>query len=105
MSPDASPGLSIVRRQLEELEALSSQTLHDLNTVAGTERITKWKARTTALITSTVGHQQGTAFADIQPGPSFTNDLLEEFTDLVDCYRTALLTLATQLPQSPLPRS
>ena len=105
MSSDPSPGLSTVLRQLEELDGLSSQTLQDLNTVAGTERIMKWKARTAALITSTVGHQQGAAFAGIQPGPSFTNDLLEEFTDLVDCYRTALLTLAKQLPQSPLSRS
>ena len=105
MSPEASPGLSIVLRQLEELEALSSQTLQDLNTVAGTERIMRWKIQTAALISSAVGQQQGTAFAGIQPGPSFTNDLLEEFTDLVDCYRTPLLAIVKQLSQSPLSRS
>ncbi|MGE0643815.1 MAG: hypothetical protein AB7P24_09100 [Nitrospira sp.] len=105
MSSDVSPALSIVLRQLEELEALSSQTLHDLNTVAGTERIMKWKAHTATLISNVVDHHQGAAFAGIQPGPSFTNDLLEEFTDLVDCYRAPLLTLAKQLSQSPQSRS
>lgn len=100
MLPDASPGLSIVLRQLEELETLSSQTLQDLNTVAGTERIMKWKVQTAALISTVVGHQQGADFAGIQPGPSFTNDLLEEFTDLVEGYRTPLLTLAKQLSRS-----
>lgn len=101
MSPDAPAGLSIVLQQLEELEALANQTLHDLNTVAGIERLMKWKAHTAALISNAVGQQQGSAFADIQPGPSFTNDLVEEFTDLVDCYRTPLLALAKQLSQSP----
>jgi hypothetical protein len=105
MSPDTPAGLSIVLRQLEELEALASQTLEDLTTVAGTERIMKWKAHTAALISNAVGHQQGTAFAGVQPGPSFTNDMVEEFTDLVDCYRMSLVALAKQLSPSSLPRS
>jgi len=105
MSPDTPTSLSIVLRQLEELEALAKQTLQDLNTVAGTERLLQWKARTAGLISNTVGQQQGSAFAGIQPGPSFTNDLVEEFTDLVDCYRTPLQTLVKQLSQSPLAKS
>lgn len=105
MSPDMPTGLSIVLQQLEELEALANQTLQDLNTVAGTERLMKWKAHTAVLISNAVGHQQGTEFAGIQPGLSFTNDLVEEFTDLVDCYRMPLLALAKQLSQSPLSRS
>lgn len=105
MSPDTPAGLSIVLQQLEELEALKNQTLDDLNTVAGTERIMKWKTHTAALISSAVGHQQATAFAGLQPGPSFTNDLVEEFTDLVDCYRMSLLALAKQLSQASPPRS
>jgi hypothetical protein len=103
--PDTSTGLSIVLRQLEELEALKNQTLEDLNTVAGAERIMIWKAHTSALISSAVGPQQGDAFAGIQPGPSFTNDMVEEFADLVDCYRAPLLALAKQLSPSPLSRS
>jgi len=90
----------MVRRQIDELETLEKQTLQDLNTVAGTERIAGWKARTVALLTSTVGHREGQAFADIRPGPSFTHDLVEEFTDLVECYRAPLKELAKQLSQA-----
>ncbi|NJL15901.1 MAG: hypothetical protein HC938_00615 [Nitrospira sp.] len=105
MSPDVPNGVSIVLQQLKELEGIASQTLQDLNTVAGAERITKWKAHTASLISHSVGPQQGTAFANIHVGPSFTNDLVEEFSDLVDCYRTPLLALAKQLAQTSPPGS
>lgn len=101
MSPDISRSLTVVRQQIDELEALEKQTLQDLNTVAGTERIAKWKARTVALITNTVGHREGQTFASVQPGPSFTHDLVEEFTDLVECYRAPLRALAKQLSHAP----
>ncbi len=97
MSPDSSNGLTVVRQQIDELGTLEKQTLQDLNTVAGAERIAKWKERTVALITDAVGHLEGQAFARIQPGPSFTNDLVEEFTDLVECYRSPLMILAKRL--------
>ena len=97
MSPDMSKGLAVVRQQIEELDALAKQTLQDLNTVAGTERVAKWKVRTVALITEAVGPLEGQAFARIQPGPTFTNDLVEEFTDLVECYRSPLMILAKRL--------
>jgi hypothetical protein len=105
MSPDISKGLTVIRQQIEELETLEKQTLRDLNTVAGTERIAKWKTRTVALLMSTVGHQEGQTFASVQPGPSFTHDLVEEFTDLVECYRTPLMVLAKQLAKAPPTRS
>lgn len=101
MSPDISKGLTVVQRQMDELEALEKQTLQDLNTVAGTERIAKWKTSTVALLTNAVGHREGQTFASIQPGLSFTHDLVEEFTDLVECYRTPLRVLAKQLSQAP----
>ncbi len=101
MSLDISKGLTVVQRQIDELETLEKQTLQDLNTVAGTERIEKWKARTVALLNNAVGHREGQAFAGVHPGPSFTHDLVEEFTDLVECYRTPLMTLAKQLAQAP----
>ena len=101
MSPDISKGLAVIQQQVEELEALEKQTLQDLNTVAGTERIAKWKVRTVALLTNSVGHREGQTFASVQPGPSFTHDLVEEFTDLVECYRTPLRVLAKQLAQVP----
>jgi hypothetical protein len=97
MSPDISKGLTVVRQQIDELETLEKQTLEDLNTVAGTERIAKWKVRTVTLITDAVGPLEGQAFARIQPGPSFTHDLVEEFTDLVECYRSPLTLLAKRL--------
>jgi len=101
MSLDISKGLTVIQQQIDELETIEKQTLQDLNTVAGTERIAKWKARTVALITTIVGHREGQTFASVQPGPSFTHDLVEEFTDLVECYRTPLRALAKQLSQAP----
>lgn len=95
----------MVQQQLKELDALAKQTLEDLNTVAGTERVAKWKAKTVALITDAVGQKEGQQFAGIHPGPSFTNDMVEEFTDLIDCYRTPLAALAKQLAQAPRPLS
>ncbi len=103
MSADVSKGRAVVRQQIEELDALAKQTLHDLNTVAGTERVTKWKTRTVALITDMVSPQEGRKFSDVLPGPSFTNDLVEEFTDLIECYRTPLLALVKRLDQASTP--
>ncbi|MFO0698750.1 MAG: hypothetical protein U0236_05940 [Nitrospira sp.] len=105
MPPDGSKQLATVRQQIAELDALAQQTCQDLNTVAGTERVAKWKARTVALITTAVGPEEGHTFAHVQPGPSFTNDLLEEFTDLVECYRTPLVRLADKLSRSASPGS
>lgn len=103
MTDDRSRSLAVVRRQLAELDALEQQTLRDLNTVAGAERVTQWRNKTAALLTETVGRQEGLAFAAIQPGPSFTNDLVEEFTDLVDCYRVPLTALAKRLAETSHP--
>ena len=105
MSQEMPKGLLVVKQQVKELDALAKQTLEDLNTVAGTERVAKWKARTVALITEAVGQQEGQKFAGVHPGPSFTNDMVEEFTDLIDCYRTPLAALAKQLTQAPRPGS
>ncbi|MDH5668432.1 MAG: hypothetical protein OEY86_10505 [Nitrospira sp.] len=105
MTHDSTQGLAVVRQQIAELDALLKQTTQDLNTVAGAERVAKWRIKTVALLTDAVGQEAGKKFAGIQPGPSFTNDLLEEFTDLVDCYRTPLTTLAKQLAQAAHPGS
>jgi hypothetical protein len=77
--------------------------MEDLNTVAGTERVAKWKGRTVALLTEVVGQTEGQKFGAIQPGPSFTNDLVEEFSDLIDCYRAPLAALAKRLAQAVPP--
>jgi hypothetical protein len=96
-------GLALVHQQIDELDALAKQTLADLNTVAGTERVAKWKVRTVAVLTEALGAQMIRKFAVLQPGPSFTNDLVEEFTDLIESYRTPLVALAKQLAQAPPP--
>ncbi|MBX3348297.1 MAG: hypothetical protein KF747_06080 [Nitrospira sp.] len=105
MPLDRATQLTAIRQQIAELDALAQQTCQDLNTVAGTERVAKWKSCTMALLTATVGDADGHAFARIQPGPSFTNDLLEEFTDLVECYRTPLVRLLDKLARSSPPGS
>ena len=97
MPQDALKRLAAVQRQLEELNTLAEQTLKDLNTVAGMERVEKWKADTVAILTHTVGQQEAQKFSGVRPGPCFTNDMIEEFTDLIECYRTPLVALAKQL--------
>ena len=106
MTEQENRGLAIVQQQVKELDAIAKQTMEDLNTVAGTERVAKWKARTVALLTEALGAQPIQNFAALHPGPSFTNDLVEEFTDLIEAYRTPLTTLAKQLAQAaPRPPS
>jgi len=95
---------SMLQKQLKELDQIFQETMETLNTVAGTERVAKWKARTIALITESLGQKEGQRFAALQPGPSFTNDLVEEFTDLIDYFRIPLADLAKQLTQGT-PRS
>ena len=101
MTKQLPSGLAIVQQQLKELDALARQTLQDLNTVAGTERLAKWKARTEALLTKAIGQVEGQKFSAIHPGPSFTRDMVEEFIDLIDCYRAPLTALAKQLADVP----
>ena len=93
-----------IQEQLKELDQIFQDTMETLNTASGAERVAKWKARTVALITESLGQKEGQKFAALQPGPSFTNDLVEEFTDLIDYFRTPLTDLAKQLAQAA-PRS
>jgi len=100
MTDDVKRGLVLVQQQLTELDTIFQETMETLNTVAGAERVAKWKARTIALITESLGQKEGQKFAALQPGPSFTNDLVEEFTDLTDYFRAPLADLAKQLAQA-----
>lgn len=97
-------GLAAIQQQMKELDEIAKKTTEDLNTVAGTERVTKWKARTAAMLSQALGELEGKAFARQQPGPSFTNDLFEEFTDIVDYYRSALRTMSKKL-ESSIPKT
>ncbi len=100
MTDDMKRGLVLVQQQLKELDAIFTDTMQTLNTVAGAERLVKWKTRTVALLTESLGQKEGQKFASLQPGPSFTNDLVEEFTDLIDYFKTPLVDLSKQLAQA-----
>jgi hypothetical protein len=91
----------IIDGQLQELDAIVRRLLQDLNSAAGTERLAKWQAATAALLKLHVGEAEAERFARMKPGPSFTNDLVEEFTDQAEEYRTALKALAKKVqPQA-----
>jgi hypothetical protein len=100
MPHETNNGLTVIQQQLKELDQIFQETMETLNTVSGMERVAKWKARTVTLLTQAVGPQAGQEFARVQPGPSFTNDLVEEFTDFIDCFRTPLATLAKTLSKA-----
>lgn len=93
-------GLAIVQQQLKELDQIFRDTMETLNTVAGMERVAKWRAKTIALLTEAVGPQAGQDFARVQPGPSFSNDLVEEFTDFIDTFKTPLSAISKTLSQA-----
>ena len=95
----------MLQKQLKELDQIFQETMETLNTVAGAERVAKWKARTSGLITESLGQKEGQKFSALQPGPSFTNDLVEEFTDLTDYFKIPLTDLAKKLAQAAPPSS
>ena len=104
MTNQSDAAYTMIQKQLKELDLIFQDTMETLNTVSGVERVAKWKARTIALITEFLGQKEGQRFAALQPGPSFTNDIVEEFTDLIDYFRTPLTDLAKQLSHTA-PRS
>lgn len=92
----------IIDGQLRELDGIVKRLMQELNIAAGAERMAKWQAATAALLKPHVGEAEATKFARMKPGPSFTNDLVEEFTDQAEEYRTALKALAKKVhPQTP----
>jgi vacuolar-type H+-ATPase subunit E/Vma4 len=100
MANQSEAARDMLQKQLKELDQIFQETMETLNTVAGAERVAKWKTKTSALITEFLGQKEGQKFASLQPGPSFTNDLVEEFTDLTDYFRIPLVALAKQLAQA-----
>ena len=106
MSHDVQKALAVVQQQLKELDSILQDTMEmSLNTTAGTERVAKWRIKTVTLLNQSLGEKIGEDFARIQPGPSFTNDLVEEFTDLIDCFRVPLTALAKTLAQTGQPKA
>src|SRR5262245_25547069 len=105
MTNQSDRAYNILQKQLKELDQIFQDTIQTLNIASGTERVAKWKARTSALITESLGQKEGQKFAALQPGPSFTNDLVDEFTDLTDYFKTPLNELARRLAQATPPPS
>ena len=98
---DQQKALMVIQQQLKELDSIYQDTMElSLNTVSGTERVAKWRVRTIALLAESVGEKASQEFARLQPGMAFTNDLVEEFTDLVDCFRVPLKALGQQIAQT-----
>jgi len=96
---------SVIDQQLKELEAIATRTMQDLNTVSGAERIAQWKVRTVSLLQQLAGKNEADELARKNPGPAFTNDLIEEFTDQVDCYRSYLVAPAKRLRSAAPPQA
>ena len=101
MTNQSDAARDMLQNQLKELDQIFQETMETLNTVAGAERVAKWKTRTGALITESLGRKEGQKFAALQPGPSFTNDLVEEFTDLIDYFKNPLTDLAKLAQAAP----
>ena len=97
---DMIQALAVIEQQLKELDAIAKDTNDTLNAVAGRERVAKWKTRTAEVLTKQVHHQEGQTFSRTTPGPSFTNDLVDEFNDEVDFYRTQLTALRTRMQKT-----
>jgi hypothetical protein len=94
MSDRQNEAVAMLQKQLQELDAVEKETVTEsLNTMRGTEQVRQWKARTVPLIAQHLGPAAAGSFADAKPGPSFTNDLFEEFSDEVEVYRAAIRRL------------
>ncbi len=97
MKQDHHRSRTVVQQQLKELDEIFRDTMETLNTVSGMERVAKWRTKTIALLTEALGKQTGETFSRVQPGPSFTNDMVEEFTDFIETFKTPLTAIAKQL--------
>ena len=97
MSEGEKQELTVIQQQIKELDAIFAKAIKDLNIASAKEQIAKWKAKSVPLVTQHVGPQYGQKLSATVPGPSFTNDLVEELSDEVDVYRTCLEEMAKEL--------
>lgn len=103
MQEAVKPALDMLAAQLAELETILEGARRDLNTVAAGERLGKWKAKTVPLLARHLGQREAKRFEDTRPGPSFSNDLLEELSDDAELYRDYLTALAARIKAEGLP--
>ena len=97
MSDTGPSAATMIDQQVKELDAIAKRTIQDFNTTLGAERMGQWKIRTVALLQQHAGQNAADELARKTPGMAFTNDLIEEFTDEVESYRSYLVTLAKRL--------
>ena len=95
--PDMTQAIAVIDQQLKELDAIAKDSNATLNVVAGREQVVKWKTLTADILTKQVNQQEGQSFSRTNPGPSFTNDLVDEFNDEVDFYRTQLAAVRARV--------
>jgi len=103
MSDAGSSAATIIDLQVKELDGIEKRTIQDFNTTLGTERVGQWKIRTVALLQQHAGQAEADGLARKSPGMAFTNDLIEEFSDEVECYRSYLVALAKRLRAAATP--
>ncbi len=63
MTNQSNSAHDMLQKQLKELDQIFQETMETLNTVAGAERVAKWKVRTIALIIESLGQKEGQKFA------------------------------------------
>ena len=97
MRPEQEAARRLLQQQIQRLDAIVAETTESLNTVRGTERLEQWKQETIPLLERSLGTSAAGQLASTYAGPSFTNDLFEEFTDRSDTYRHAVQTILTAL--------
>ena len=94
------PGIALIEVQLKQLSAIYKEAEGSLNTALGTDRVRKWKTQLEAVLVQAVGPEEAKLFAAKKPGPSFTQDLLEELSDEVELYRSHLAAVLARLKKS-----
>lgn len=97
MTDPVRQALDMLQRQIQALDTILEEARTSLNTVAAGERLVKWKGKAIPLIAQHLGQKEAQRFADTKPGPSFSNDLLEELGDDVELYREYLVALSDKV--------
>jgi len=97
MTDPVRQALDMIQQQIQALDAVLERAKTDLNTVAAGERLVKWKHDVIPLMARHLGQKEAQRFAGTKPGPSFSNDLLEELGDDVELYREYLAALAERV--------
>ncbi|MFM8550886.1 MAG: hypothetical protein ACKOCD_00995 [Nitrospiraceae bacterium] len=100
MTDSIRQALEMIQQQIRALDTILEEARTDLNTVAASERLGKWKVQAIPVMAQHLGQQEAQRFADTKPGPSFTNDLLEEISDDVELYREYLVALSERIKQA-----